>query len=84
MIPRHYGIRTKRYKLMHFYQFGEQWEFYDLKNDPDELSNIYGQKKYLKLQNRLKQRLKNLQKSYGDKSDISIRKDYFQQFWKKS
>ena len=66
------------------YQFGEQWEFYDLKNDPDELSNIYGQKKYLKLQNRLKQRLKNLQKFYEDTSDISIRKDYFQQFWKKS
>ena len=84
MIPRHYGIRTRRYKLMHFYQFGEQWEFYDLKNDPDELSNIYGQKIHLKLQNRLKQRLKNLQKSYEDKSDISIRKDYFQQFWKKS
>lgn len=84
MIPRHYGIRTRRYKLMHFYQFGEQWEFYDLKNDPDEISNIYGQKIHLKLQNRLKQRLKNLQFYYEDKSDISIRKDYFQKFWKKS
>ena len=42
MIPRHYGIRTKRYKLMHFYQFGDEWELYDLKKDPDELTNIYG------------------------------------------
>ena len=41
MVPRHYGIRTDRYKLMKFYQFGEQWEFYDLQEDPDELTNIY-------------------------------------------
>ena len=30
MVPRHYGIRTERFKLMHFYEFGEEWEFYDL------------------------------------------------------
>ena len=26
MVPRHNGIRTKRYKLMHFYQFENEWE----------------------------------------------------------
>ena len=35
MVPRHYGIRTERYKLMHFYQFGREWEMYDLQSDPD-------------------------------------------------
>ena len=42
MVPRHYGIRTETHKLMHFYQFGEEWEIYDLEADPDELTNLYG------------------------------------------
>jgi arylsulfatase A-like enzyme len=84
MIPRHYGIRTKRYKLMHFYQFGDIWEMYDLKKDPDEISNIYGQKETLQLQDKLKVRLKNLQKFYEDDSDMTVKEDYLEKFWKKS
>ena len=30
----HYGIRNKRYKLIHFYYDVDLWGFYDLKNDP--------------------------------------------------
>ncbi len=71
MVPRHYGIRTQRYKLMHFYQFGEEWEMYDLKTDPDELTNIYGDPKHKKLAERLKKQLVKLQKHYEDDSDIS-------------
>ena len=84
MIPRHYGIRTKRYKLMHFYQFGKEWEMYDLKTDPDELTNIYGNKKVEKLQKSLTNRLKNLRKHYEDDSDVSIRPDYIELYRKKS
>jgi hypothetical protein len=75
MIPRHYGIRTQRYKLMHFYQFGNEWELYDLKKDPDELNNIYGQAEYAKLQQRIKNRLVRLQKHYEDNSNISEKPD---------
>ena len=75
MVPRHYGIRTQRYKLMHFYQFGEEWELYDLKNDPDELTNIYGKPEHAKLQKRMKNRLAKLQKNYEDDSDISEKPD---------
>ncbi|MEM9493402.1 MAG: sulfatase, partial [Myxococcota bacterium] len=57
MIPRHYGIRTERYKLMHFYQFGEEWEMYDLETDPDELTNIYGKEQHSALQRDLKEQL---------------------------
>jgi arylsulfatase A-like enzyme len=84
MIPRHYGIRTKRHKLMHFYQFGKEWEMYDLKSDPDELKNIYGNKETIKVQNNLKNRLKKLQEFYGDDSDLSVRPDYIEQYRKKS
>ena len=75
MVPRHYGIRTQRYKLMHFYQFGEEWELYDLRNDPDELTNLYGKSEHAQLQNRMKKRLAKLQKDYEDDSDISEKPD---------
>ncbi|MFT5731974.1 MAG: arylsulfatase A-like enzyme [Planctomycetota bacterium] len=44
-VPRHYGIRTERYKLMYFHELDE-WEFYDLQEDPDELANLFGQPGY--------------------------------------
>jgi arylsulfatase A-like enzyme len=37
----HYGIRTERYKLIHFYYSMDEWELYDLENDPQEMNNIY-------------------------------------------
>lgn len=39
-VKRHYGVRTDRYKLIHFYNENE-WELYDLKEDPKEMRNIY-------------------------------------------
>ncbi len=71
MVPRHYGIRTERFKLMHFYEFGEEWEFYDLEKDPDELKNLYGKSRYAKLIELHKAELKQLQEQYGEDSDIS-------------
>lgn len=75
MVPRHYGIRTERHKLMHFYQFGDEWELYDLQTDPDELLNLYGQPKQAQLTARLKQQLAALQQYYEDDSDVSEKPD---------
>lgn len=75
MVPRHYGIRTERHKLMHFYQFGDEWELYDLQTDPDELLNLYGQPEQAQLTARLKQQLAALQQYYEDDSDISEKPD---------
>ena len=71
MVPRHYGIRTVRHKLMRFYQFDE-WEFYDLKKDPDELQNLYGQPAQAKSIKRMKAQLEKLRKRYEDDSDVSV------------
>jgi len=71
MVPRHFGIRTDRYKLMKFYQFGDVWEFYDLAEDPDELTNQYGNAEYADTIADLKKQLKALQDQYEDDSDIS-------------
>ncbi|MEM9479119.1 MAG: sulfatase [Verrucomicrobiota bacterium] len=79
MVPRHYGIRTGRYKLMHFYQFGDEWEFYDLKEDPDEKINQFGNSDYQETIERMTTRLRGLQKKYEDDSDLSEKPDE----WKK-
>ena len=72
MVPRHCGIRTERYKLMHFYQFDE-WEFYDLASDPDEITNLYGRPEHASKIERLKADLVKLQTSYDDDSDVSVK-----------
>ena len=72
MVPRHNGIRTNRYKLMHFYQFDE-WEFYDLKSDPDEYNNLYNNPEYQSLVKRMKNQLNQLEKKYEDDSDMTVK-----------
>ena len=64
-VPRHNGVRTERYKLINFYEFGE-WEFYDLKTDPDELKNLYGNPEKKELINNVRKQLLKLQKGYED------------------
>jgi arylsulfatase A-like enzyme len=72
MVPRHNGVRTERYKLIRFYQFDE-WEFYDLKEDPDELTNQYENEKYADEVAALKKELIRLRDvQYKDDSDHSI------------
>ena len=64
MVKRHYGIRTARYKLMHFYDDIDTWEMYDLKEDPSEENNIYDHPEYAELQKELHQKLEDLQSKY--------------------
>lgn len=58
-VRRHYGVRTARYKLIYFYGLGE-WEFYDLKADPDELTSRHADPKYKDVIVRLKVELERL------------------------
>ena len=62
----HYGIRTDRYKLIHFYYDIDQWELYDLQSDPNELNNLIGNDKYSDIVSNLKYELYNLKKNYGN------------------
>ncbi len=71
MVARHYGIRTERYKLIRFYQFNE-WEFYDLEKDPDELTNQYENPEYAERIAQLKKDLENIRVHYGDDSDVAV------------
>ncbi|GAB4107975.1 MAG: hypothetical protein Kow00105_13010 [Phycisphaeraceae bacterium] len=58
-VARHYGVRTERYKLIHFYQLDE-WELYDLQNDPNELRSVFGDPDYADVQARLHAELDRL------------------------
>lgn len=60
----HYGIRTDRYKLIHFYYDVDVWELYDLQNDPSEMNNLIHSKAHAKLIKKLKKDLNALKKEY--------------------
>lgn len=62
----HYGIRTKQYKLMHFYNPVDGWELYDMKKDPTEMKNVYNKPEYKAVVADLKKRLTALQEKYND------------------
>ncbi len=66
MVKRHYGLRTRRYKLIHFYHDIDAWELYDLERDPHELDNLYGRPGYAKLTARLMGELERLRTQYAD------------------
>ncbi|MDO4715003.1 MAG: sulfatase [Bacteroidales bacterium] len=65
-VKRHYGIRTERYKLIHFYHDIDVWELYDLKKDPNELNNLYGKPGTERLVKKLRKQLWQLQEQYDD------------------
>lgn len=65
-VKRHYGVRTDRYKLMHFYNDIDVWELYDLQNDPQEMHNIYNEPGNEELIKQMKSELVKLQTQYDD------------------
>lgn len=74
MVKRHYGVRTERYKLIHFYNNIDAWELYDLKYDPEEMHNLYGNPSYAKVQKRMHAKLRQLQKLYDDPIESQLKK----------
>jgi arylsulfatase A-like enzyme len=66
----HYGMRTKRYKLVHFYYNIDVWEFYDLEKDPDEMHNAINDPEYADKIAELKQQLQTLMQEVGDTGSL--------------
>jgi arylsulfatase A-like enzyme len=60
------GVRTERYKLIHYYEAPEEFELYDLEEDPGELHNLYGDQKYAALTRELVQRIDELRRETDD------------------
>ena len=70
-VKRHYGIRTDRYKLIHFYYDIDEWELYDLENDPQEMNNIYENPDYTEVRDSLHQELDDLREYYQDSDELT-------------
>ena len=76
--PAHYGIRTRDFKLIFFYGLPldapgaekratpPHWELYDLRNDPQEMNNLYGQPAHAETARQLKAQLAQLKQQIGD------------------
>jgi len=88
--PSHFGIRTKRYKLIFYYgcsmKGGNQtppgWELYDLAKDPHETTNLYDDPAYAPVVRDLKARLARLRRRIGDTDEKfpAVRK-IIEEFW---
>ncbi len=64
-VPRQCGVRTQRYKLIHYYTSNE-WELFDLESDPHEMNNIYNDPASAPLVAELKAELERLRQYYRD------------------
>ncbi len=77
-VPGHYGVRTSEYKLIYYYgkplgmrgaqepETAPEWELFDMRQDPREMKNLYGDPAYRNVVDRLKTELDKLQKEAGD------------------
>src|SRR5213593_1117771 len=75
-VPTHYGVRTKRYKLIYYYgkavgsagaidkDTPSEWELFDMIKDPHEMNNLYDNPKYEGVIKELKAELGRLQRTY--------------------
>jgi arylsulfatase A-like enzyme len=71
-VRKHYGVKTNRYKLIHFYgepkrkgdEVIDYWEMYDNKKDTFEMNNIYNNPKSRKQQKTLHKELNRLRELY--------------------
>ena len=70
-VKRHYGIRTDRYKLVHFYYDVDEWELYDLQSDPMELTSVYDDPAYSDVREEMTALLYEVQARYGDSPELA-------------
>jgi arylsulfatase A-like enzyme len=75
MVRQHYGIRSDRYKLIHYYTIDE-WELFDLENDPDEMASVYAHPGYQDIKDLLKEELEKTRVEVGDTVELRATSRY--------
>ena len=68
-VKRHYGVRTLRHKLIHFYHDVDEWELYDLEKDPHEVNNVYADPVYAGVVKQMKAELERLRAEFKVSED---------------
>lgn len=72
MVKRHYGARSDRWKIVHFYNDIDHWELYDLENDPQELVNRFDDPACSAQREQMMEQLVRLQKMYADSAALKL------------
>lgn len=67
-VPPHYGVRTDRHKLI-YYPLTQEWELFDLVEDPNEMRSVHADPAYAEKVVELKRELARLRKHYQDTED---------------
>jgi arylsulfatase A-like enzyme len=70
MVKRHFGMVTKDYKLVHFYDDIDEWELYDRQKDTLEINNVYNDPAYTMVVKKLHKDLVQLRLRYGDSKEL--------------
>ena len=70
-VPRHYGITTEKYKLMHLYYDMDYWELFDLQADPEEMKNVYDDPAFSEVREDLHRELDRLMEKYRDSDELA-------------
>lgn len=68
----HFGLRTEQYSIARFYGPSNFWELYDIKKDPQNLHNLYGDPRYQSVILKLKKQLKNQIIQLKDKEALEV------------
>ncbi len=68
-VAKHYGVRTRQHKLIHFYELDE-WELFDLEKDPHELKSVYDDPTYADVLVKMHQELDRLRNQYQDDGSV--------------
>jgi arylsulfatase A-like enzyme len=66
----HYGIRTDRYTLAHFYYNIDVWELYDNQKDPEQIHNLIDDPAYADVVKDLKAQMKQLMIKFDDNKSL--------------
>lgn len=65
-VAKHYGVIDARFKLIHFRDGKlDEWEMYDRRDDPNEMTSVYARTDYVKVQTRLEKELVRLRRQLG-------------------
>lgn len=77
-VPAHYGVRTNRHTLIHFYgkalgmkgakdvTLDPEWEMYDNQKDPQQMRNVYADPDHAPTLRELRMELDRLRREVGD------------------
>jgi len=71
MVRKNRGVRTDRWKYIHYFEDPQEYELYDLAADPGEKNNLYGTPEFAPTIEKLQQRMTELRRDTSD-PDLKI------------